>query len=234
MRDYYHLTIESKNKKTGQLAVVTSSNNTCPDACPFKSEGCYADFGPLKLHWDKVSNRKRGVDFEELLGRLSNIKSRIRLWQAGDMPGNNNHIDINKIRKLVLACKDAEAFGYTHKIPSIGDNAEAIKYCNNNGVTINLSANNLAHADDLYDLGIGPVTVVLSRGSRKRDIYTPKGRQVVVCPAEIGRITCNTCGGKKGALCYRNNRDYIIGFISHGNAMNRASKIAQRFDMFKV
>lgn len=234
MKECYHITMKSSNQKTGPLVVVTSPNKTCPDICPFKKDGCYANAGPLKLHWDKVSNGKRGDSFSSLLNKLKNINSRVRLWQAGDMPGVNNKIDFNKVKRLVSACKMAQAFGYTHKVPSIGNNAKAIKYCNDNGVTINLSANNLAHADDLFDLGIGPVTVVLSKSSKRKGIYTPKGRQVVVCPAKKDKITCNTCGGSKGALCYRKDREYIIGFISHGNSMNKASMIAQKHDIFEV
>ncbi len=155
-------------------------------------------------------------------------QTRVRLWQAGDMPGVNNRINIKKVRRLVSACQGLQTFGYTHKLPSIGNNAEAIKYCNDNGVTINLSANNLEHADALADLGIGPVVVVLPEDSPKRNIKTPAGRQVLVCPAELSKLTCKTCGGSKGALCHRVDRDYIIGFIAHGAGAKRVSEVAAR------
>lgn len=227
----YHITMKSGNKKTGPLVTVTSPKETCPDSCPFKTGGCYANSGPLHIHWNKISRGTRGVDFQTLISILNNLKDkRVRLWQAGDMPGINSKINFSKIKQLVKACKNVQAFGYTHK-PSTIHNKKVIKYCNDHGVTINLSANNLAHSDDLYELNVGPVCTVLPKSSNKKDIYTPKGRKVVVCPAN-DKLTCNTCGGSFGALCYRSVREYIIGFIAHGTGINRASKIAQGYDRF--
>jgi hypothetical protein len=154
--------------------------------------------------------------------------TRVRLWQAGDMPGVNNKINIKKTRRLVSACQGLQAFGYTHKEPSIGNNAKAIKYCNDNGVTINLSANNLGHADALVELGVGPVVVVLPKDSPRKNIRTPAGRRVLVCPAENTSITCKSCGGSKGALCYRVDRRFIIGFVAHGTGAKRVSEVARK------
>lgn len=156
------------------------------------------------------------------------MNTRVRLWQAGDMPGVNNRINLKKIKRLVAACQGLQTFGYTHKLPSIGNNTKAIKYCNDNGVTINLSADNLSHADELANLNIGPVVVVLPEDSPKKDIYTPEGRRVIVCPAEHGKISCNTCGGSKGALCYRADREYIIGFVAHGIGAKKVSEVAKK------
>jgi len=155
------------------------------------------------------------------------MQTRVRLFQAGDLPGRNLRINLKKTKRLVNACKGLQAFGYTHKPPDVGNNAKAIQYCNENGVAINLSANNLEHADELTDLGIGPVVVVLPQDSPRKGIVTPGGRSVVVCPAEASSITCSTCGGSKGPLCYRINRDYIIGFVAHGYAKNKVSEISR-------
>lgn len=70
---FYHITLKSTNKKTGPIAVVTSSHDTCPDTCPFKRNGCYADGGPLRIHWDKVSDGTRGISFRELLSKLREL-----------------------------------------------------------------------------------------------------------------------------------------------------------------
>lgn len=70
---YYHITKKSSNKKTGPMPVVTSSQLTCPNACPFKRNGCYADGGPLRLHWDKVTSGERGLTFSQLLEELRGL-----------------------------------------------------------------------------------------------------------------------------------------------------------------
>ena len=69
----YHITLKSTNRKTGPIAVVTSSQDTCPDVCPFKQSGCYANGGPLRLHWNLVSNGTRGIRFRELLDKLKEL-----------------------------------------------------------------------------------------------------------------------------------------------------------------
>ena len=69
----YHITKKSSNKKTGNMVVVTSSRHTCPPACPFKDAGCYADGGPLRIHWDKVTSGERGMDFNQLIDELERI-----------------------------------------------------------------------------------------------------------------------------------------------------------------
>jgi hypothetical protein len=233
----YHVTEKSTNRKTGPISVITSSRNSCPDVCPFKDNGCYADGGPIRIHWEKINCGERGITFNELLSKLRNLavkfrkksdkKLKIRLWQAGDMPGINNRINSRQTKQLVKVLQDFdEPFGYTHKPLDIGNNSELIKFCNDNGVTINLSANNLFHTDYLADQNIGPISVTLNAGSPK-SVFTPAGRKVLVCPAVLtDKITCATCGGSEGALCWRNNRNYIIGFPAHGFKIKKVSEIA--------
>ena len=85
---------------------------------------------------------------------------------------------------------------------------------------VNLSGNNLAHADDLYDKGIAPVTTVLP-STQLTNTTTPKGRKVVVCPAVIkDDVSCQSCG-----LCAR-LRDAIVGFPAHGNGKKKADAVA--------
>ena len=105
------------------------------------------------------------------------------------------------------------------------DNAAAIKSANDSGFTINLSANNLAHADQLADADIGPVVVVLPstvHGNVK--ITTPAGRPVSVCPATYrDDVACDTC-----QLCQRQNRKSIVGFPGHGASKKRVDVIVTR------
>lgn len=242
----YHITFESNNKKTGNIIVITSSRDTCPNACPFKGNGCYAELGPLAMHWNRISTGQMGCSFEKLIERLKSFpkereekllkrikdinivkklmskKLPIRLWQAGDLPGENNKIDFSQVKQLVAALKPFNAFGYTHK-PLTKRNKEAIKYCNDNGVTMNLSANNLKHADKLLSLGVGPVTVVVERTSNKT-FFTPGGNKVMVCPATISDTTnCSNCGGGK-PLCSR-KRNYIIAFPAHGVRVRKVEEV---------
>ena len=237
MTIFYHITDKSTNVKTGPMPVISSSRNTCPNACPFKNSGCYGDGGPIRIHWDKISKGdKRALTLGELIEIIPDIAqkakergiNRVRLWQVGDMPGSGNYINKKQICRLVRALKNFDIpFGYTHKPIDVGNNKELIKFCNDSGIVTNLSANNLNHADYLSELNIGPVSVTLPSNYSKH-IVTPNGRRVVVCPAVISEnITCSVCGGWKGPLCGRIHRDYIVGFPAHGFRARKASEVAR-------
>jgi hypothetical protein len=143
---------------------------------------------------------------------------------------------------LVAANTGKNAIAFTHK-PVLGDdpvaveNRRVIAAAIKAGFTINLSADNPAHADRLAELGIAPVVTVLARAYARRAIrhrfkrrrdewaetigdwrdrtaslprYTPAGRRIAICPATYSDATCKSCGA-----CAR-VRDPVIGFPAHG------------------
>lgn len=220
-------TLKSRNAKTGNIPVSTSEASTCPDVCPLKG-GCYAKHGPLGMYWAKVNDgRAKAYHWAEFTDMVK-VLPEGQLWrhnQAGDLPGENNRIDGEALVQLVDANRGKKGFTYTHK-PVTGygpismENRYLVNMANTLGFTINLSADNLAEADELADLGIAPVVVVLPRDGQ--NTMTPKGRKVVVCPAQTrDDITCKTCG-----LCARANREVIIGFQAHGVSAKKAEAIA--------
>lgn len=224
-----HLTPISSNVKTGPIPVTTSDASTCPDVCPFKKSGCYADSGPLALHWSKVSKGERGNDLSTLAKQIKAFP-RGQVWrhnQAGDLPGIGNAIDSAALSQIVDANKGRRGFTYTHK-PCEGDsnqstgNRAAVRFSNREGFTINLSGNNLAHADRLADLQAGPVVCVVPEAT-ENTFFTPAGRKGIVCPAQQrDDITCANC-----QLCTRAYRSVIIGFRAHGTSKKKAEAIAK-------
>jgi hypothetical protein len=136
-----------------------------------------------------------------------------QLWrhnQAGDLPGVGSLINVQMMKELIAANKNKKGFTYTHKYET-PENLAIIKEANQNGFTVNLSANSLKHADTLASLDCGPVVVVLP-STQTTNTVTPEGRKVVVCPATYkDNVTCASCG-----LCQK-QRSAIIGFPAHGN-----------------
>lgn len=218
-----HTTPKSKNVKTGEIPVTTTTADTCPDDCAFKDNGCYAQQGPLALHWAKVTKGERGDTWKEFLFKVQSFKAD-QLWrhnQAGDLAGDGKRLDAEANDQLADANTGKRGFTYTH-YPVLTDkhNAQVVKRMNDKGFVVNLSGNNLAHADALYDLGIAPVTTVLPE-TQTTNTTTPKGRKVVVCPATIrDNVSCATC-----QLCAR-NRDAIVGFPAHGTSKRKANEVA--------
>lgn len=220
---HYTLTVKSGNAKTGPIPVSTSSAATCPDACPFKAGGCYANGGPLKIHWSAVTEHRRGTPWAQFLSRIKALPD-AQLWrhnQAGDLPGTNNLLDTAALKQLVQANHGKRGFTYTHKPLTKPSDRAAIRDANASGFTINLSANNPTHADALADLNIGPVATVLPSDAPRKSL-TPAGRTIVTCPATYrDDISCATC-----ALCAR-QRSTIVGFPAHGPSTHKADAIAR-------
>jgi hypothetical protein len=194
---------------------------------------CYAKYSFLGMFWRKVSAGKLGEPFAAFLRSLADAlaKNPAPIWrhnQAGDLPGKGNTIDRAKLKALaeVSAASGRRGFTYTHKpvraadVPSGSEsqrfriaaaNLAAIKAAEEVGFTINLSANNLAHADTLAT-GTGlPVCVTVPQ-STPATFYTPQGRKGIVCPAQTrSAVSCATC-----RLCANPSRPVLIGFRFHG------------------
>ena len=215
----YHLTLKSGNAKTGPIPVSTTDSTSCPPVCPFKSSGCYADSGPLKLHWNKVA-QDRGESITQFCHKIKSLPAG-QLWrhnQAGDLPGRGNQIDVGQLAQLVGANEGKRGFTYTHK-PMTASNLKAVTIANELGFTINLSGNNIEHADSLMKHNL-PVVTVLPINAPKKQI-TPGGHKVVTCPATYRNTNCADCG-----LCQR-DRNFIIGFPAHGTSAKKANLIAK-------
>ena len=223
MRPRVALTLRSVNKKTGPIPVSTTEAGTCPASCPLAAGGCYAKQGKLSLFWRKVDDGRAGLDWTEFLARVRALPAG-QLWrhnQAGDLPGYSDLIDPQALAELVSANAGRKGFTYTHKPPHVQGNSDAIAAANAAGFTVNLSANDLRHADLLADLAIGPVVTILP-GDQMTNVKTPAGRTVVICPAVTHEgVTCKSCG-----LCARANRPSIVGFPAHGTQHKKATAIA--------
>jgi len=220
----FHITPKSKNAKVGKMAVTTSTATTCPTSCPFKSNGCYADSGPLKLHWDKVTREERGDDWSTFISKIKDLPtgSKWRHNQAGDLPGDMEKLDNEKCIELAKANKGKRGFTYTHyDVLDNFQNAITVNMMNHLGFTVNVSANNLEHADELCDMDIAPVATVLPIDQTTNTV-TPKGRKVVVCPATYkDDVSCASC-----MLCEKWDRNVVVGFPAHGTSKKKASVVA--------
>src|SRR5271163_759342 len=239
-----HFIAVSQNAKTGPIPVSIIERASCWPGCALYKNGCYAETGILALHWHRVSHGLAGGSWSEFCTNVAALRPG-RLWryaQAGDLPGYGRQIDGAPLQELVAANTGKRAIAFTHK-PVLGDdviateNRRLIAAAVKAGFTVNLSANNPAHADRLGELGIAPVVTVLARAYARRAIrhrfkrrrdewaetisqwrdrtaslprYTPAGRRIAVCPASYSDATCKSCGA-----CAR-LRDAVIGFPAHG------------------
>ena len=217
-----HLTYKSANTKTGPIPVSTTGAETCPTVCPLRGGGCYANSGPLALHWGKVSTGERKTPWRAFCDAVRAFPANT-LWrhnQAGDLPGHGNDIDAAALFDLMAANRGRRGFTYTHKPPT-PRNADKIRAANRAGFTVNLSGNNPAHADKLAALKIAPVVCLVPDATTTK---TPGGLLIEICPAQTdttGQTNCLNC-----QKCQKQNRGAIIGFIPHGTQKKQATTVA--------
>lgn len=215
---YAHLTLKSDNQKTGPIPVSITTRDACPTSCAFRGNGCYAEYGPLAMHWNAVTRGDRGMGWDMFCDAVATLPP-MQLWRhnaAGDLPGDGVNIDFTALDQLLAANMGKRGFTYTHYRPDNDNNLRAIAQANLQGLTVNMSANTLDEVDKLADLGIGPVVTVLPR-DQLTNTKTPAGRTVVVCPAVTrDDVSCATCG-----LCAKMHRDTVVGFPAHGTGAKK-------------
>ena len=212
----------SKNAKVGPIPITNSDRNTCPDSCKLKNNGCYASAGfHTRLNWDKVTAGERGGPWTELCDKVAALPAG-QVWRhnvSGDLPHINQSIDMGRLQGLIDANRGKRGFTYTHH-DVINDfhNRGAIRQANRDGLTINLSSDNVAEADVLKALDVGPVVTIVAED--QLDNFTTKaGNKVVICPAVTREnVSCATC-----KMCAIPDRNTIIAFPVHGTQKKRVN-----------
>lgn len=187
--------------------------DSCPDNCGAKNKFCYARFGPLFIHWMKVSEgtHKSQLTWYELLEKIVRLPKGMpwRHNQAGDLDHKNGKIDVKKLRELTEANKGKRGYTYTHHYLDL-HNLQALDEANENGFTINYSLDFIKQVDDFKHCPL-PLTVIIPEDSPKVQ-YTEGGQKIVKCPATWREdFSCSMCD-----LCMRPKRDFVIGFPVHG------------------
>jgi len=223
------ITKRSGNKKTGPMLLTTSPRKTCPTICPFRKDSgngaCYAEHGMLGgFIWTKLDRLQPGGSFQNGNIKIHNKATLLKtirelpegtVWrhnQAGDLPTvDQETIDEAALKPLVLANRGKRGFTYTHfDVVKNKTNRRIVKAANKAGFIINLSANSLDHADELYDLKCAPVTVVVP-ATQMTNTTTPKGRAVIICPAiTTAGMNCKDC-----QICAK-QRNAIVAFPALG------------------
>jgi RNA polymerase sigma factor (sigma-70 family) len=210
----------SGNRKLGGIPCSLSERASCPTSCSMYDAGCYANYGHLGHHWRQVSHR--GLPWEVFLDVVRRLPER-QLWrhnEAGDLVGHGAAIDEERLRQLVDANRGRLGFTFTHR--TAVSNHPLLRWANESGFAVNLSADSLDEADALSTANVGPVVTLLPHDAPSRGLRTPAGRRVVVCPAQTVDLTCATC-----RLCAKPLRKAIIGFRAHGQFQRHLGDLVQ-------
>lgn len=221
----FHLTARSGNGKTGPIPVSTSSAETCPSAavCPFKGNGCYAESGPLAIHWRAVTDGRRGMPWAEFLATIAALPIG-QVWrhnQAGDLYRPDTVTGRKWLAQLAEANRGRRGYTYSHhrRTPAV---AQAFRAATATGFTVNASCHSEGEADAAMADGLRAVFVVSSDDTRTT-WQTAGGNRAVVCPAQrFDAMTCERC-----QLCQARPQHVAIVFRSHGTGRRRIDATLQ-------
>ena len=196
----FALTLRSRNTKTGPIPVSTSSRLAL--SCPVQQRQCrrlLRRVGAVGAVLGKVSDGRAAAP----MTRSWRLLPRCRPANFGGMtkpatyPAPATRSMPACWRSLSTANAGRRGFTYSHK-PLTPDNAAAIAAANAGGFTINLSANTLAHADELADAAVGPVVAVLPLDYARKETRAGKtyhvGRNARRIPGAGSTVTLADAG----------------------------------------
>jgi hypothetical protein len=192
----------------------------------------------MSLFWGKVDRGEAGGNFESFVKDIEQLPKR-QMWrygQAGDLPGEGDEIDRDQMIRLARANRRRPVIAFTHKPPTEA-NLETLKQARDLGFSVNLSANNVEHADELLKHGLNVVVVLPDEYARQNSEtktqyrtrlnqlpkHTPGGARIAVCPATFTETNCLQCG----ACAQGDTRAAVIGFPAHGTKKKQVSQMAQ-------
>ena len=230
----YRFIENTNSRKVGAMAVSYSPRQTCPDTCPLKNGKCYGENFPISLHWNNYSkdltdNYDKFIDEIKLYRKYNGNK----IWRhniVGDLVADKDFkINAKKLYQLIDANNKGAVICYTHH-HTIKDkngknkvsryNLNRIKEANELGFTINLSADTIDQAKQLYNKTKLPTAVSLpvtknkykklskdKQADYKKELLKDK---IVICPEQTHDVKCIDC-----KLCNKSDRKVIIGFLEH-------------------
>lgn len=228
----------SSNTKTGDIIQSYSARNTCPNRCPFKGNGCYADNYHVSMAWNRAENpndpryvgNKRDLYLSLLSATADHAKKEssvlFRHNVAGDIAYDDSDL-INRgtLEALTDSCNKVsdtlgvklQGYTYTHCVIN-EHNAEAVREATANGFTVNFSCETVGEVKKAKALGCD---AVITSVTPKETIKALKaeGFKALQCLSQTKGVSCKDCG-----LCAR-HRDLVLVFAVHGNGSKKAKKV---------
>lgn len=202
---------------------------SCPDACPLKGAGCYAEFDNVRTHWNRVEQGAAGLSAVDVARREAELiddlpaDRDLRLHEAGDSKTAAG-------TELIAAAADryvcragakglaVAVWGYTHAWRTVPRLAWG-------GVAMLASCETPADVALAARRGYAAAVVLPHPG---RAAFAWGGYRAVPCPAQTtDGVTCVTC-----RLCFNTGRlraaGLVIAFDPHGSGRNKAAAAVKR------
>lgn len=231
---------ERSNAKTGNIIQSYSHRATCPNRCPLKGNGCYADSYHTSRQWDRCGDEgdkryiRNGRDLTlDLMSAVALHAKKgdkdvlFRHNVAGDIAfPNSNMIDGERLSTIVEACNKVASiaevnlmgYTYTHCILSM-QNVKKAREAQDKGFTVNFSCETVEEVKEVKLMDCNAVVTSINPQETVKSLKA-EGLKALQCPAQtIEGMDCKKC-----KLCAR-DRDAVIVFEVHGNGSKKAKKV---------
>jgi hypothetical protein len=211
-----------------------SIEGTCPDTCPFKRNGCYADAG-LFTHAavEKMDRAAAGLSALEIIRREAEAIR--RAFRGGPVPDRRDlrlHVagDVRDGEQAALLAKEARrwtryrgggrVWGFTHSWRAVPRGSWG-------GISVLASVERPVDVEEAHSRGYPSAIVVEAFPDGKRAFRLPgTTARIVPCPAETLEKSCVEC-----RLCLNADKlhtmNTAIAFQVHGQ-QRRAARAALR------
>lgn len=232
---------ESSNLKTGNIIQSYSNRSTCPNRCPLKGNGCYADSYHTSRQWDRCNDEgdKRYIanGHDLTLDLMSAVAIHVKRGEksilfrhnvAGDIAlPDSDVIDDERLNTIAESCNKVSlilnnvklmGYTYTHCNPSIG-NIKKVKNAQSKGFIVNFSCETIEEVKKVKSTDCNAVMTSVNPDETIKSLKK-EGIKSLQCPAQTNEgMNCKKC-----KLCAR-ARDVVIIFAIHGNGSNKAKKV---------
>jgi hypothetical protein len=228
------------NAKVGDAAVTYASQATCPDECPFRNSGCYAESGPLSWSVTSKLNRASATDpvaiAQAEAAAIDTLPADrdMRLHGVGDSATRRGTRALaaavgrylDRAKKVLVrgTAAAARVWTYTHawrKVPRSDWGRTSVL----------ASCESAAEAKDAMKRGYAAALVVDAFESE--GVYEEGGVRVLPCPNQTRGAVCTSC-----RLCFDDDRlreaGLVIAFVAHGNGKRRVAEKVRRISLETV
>lgn len=232
---------ESSNPKTVNIIQSYSNRSTCPNRCPLKNNGCYADSYHTSRQWDRCDDEgdKRYIanGHDLTLDLMSAVALHAKRGEksilfrhnvAGDIAlPNSDMIADERLNTIVESCNKVSSIlnniklmGYTYTHCSLTmQNFNKVKKAQSKGFVVNFSCETIEEVKKVKFAGCNAVLTSVSPEETTKALKT-EGLKAVQCPAQTNKdMSCKKC-----KLCAR-NREAVVIFAIHGNGSKKAQKV---------
>jgi hypothetical protein len=219
----------SDNSKLGGASTTYASQPSCPSACPFINNGCYAQAaGPLGWMTRRMNTAalESGADVLDVaLAEAAAIRTLtgtrpLRLHTYGDCPTEESARIVSGASAEYAARHGSPVWTYTHAWRTV------VRSAWNRAVSVLASCETVKAARKAMDRGYAAAIVVPEHTSP--NAYRVDDVTVIPCPEQTGKsASCATC-----RLCWDSDallrRRAVIAFETHGSGARKAAAAVER------